>query len=154
MQDCIRLVDKEVHKHAEIHTRLDPDLPTFVGNSQKIEQVLVNLVVNAAQAMPDDRMGRIDVASTREGEQIVVTVADDGKGMNEKTLKQIFDPFFTTKRARGGTGLGLAIAYRIVEEHGGTIGVESEVGQGTTFTIRLPIRQEAPATPPAEAKER
>lgn len=154
IQECIRLVYKEVHKHAEIRTVLDPALPTLIGNSQKIEQVLVNLIVNAAQAMPDDQMGLIRVATKCVADQAVITVSDNGKGMNEKTLKQIFDPFFTTKRARGGTGLGLAIAYRIIEEHGGTIAVESEVGAGTTFTVRLPVRPEAPATAPADSQER
>lgn len=110
----------------------------FTGNSQKIEQVLVNLLVNAGQAVPDDRRGNITVR-TRAGEKdVIIEVEDDGRGMNGKTLKQIFDPFFTTKRAKGGTGLGLPIAYRTVEEHGGTITVSSTPWVGTRFVIRIP----------------
>ncbi len=136
-----RLVHNEVSKHAEIKLALDANIPTFAGNSQKIEQVLVNLIVNASQAMPDDRKGTIWVRSRTEDGYVVIEVADDGKGMAEKTVKQIFDPFFTTKRATGGTGLGLPIAYRIVEEHGGAITVTSQLGAGSTFVIRLPVRK-------------
>jgi signal transduction histidine kinase len=135
-----RLVHNEVHKRADIELDLAEDLPTFQGNSQKIEQVLINLLVNAGQAMPDDVKGLIRVSTRYEVPGVVVIeVGDNGKGMNEKVLKQIFDPFFTTKRAKGGTGLGLAIAYRIIEEHGGTISVSSRLGEGTTFTIRIPV---------------
>lgn len=140
IEACERLVHNEVRKHAEIVLELEPGLPTFTGNSQKIEQVLVNLIVNAGQAMPEERQGRIVVRSRSEDGFVVCEVEDNGKGMNEKTVKQIFDPFFTTKRAKGGTGLGLAIAYRIVEEHGGAIAVRSRLGEGSTFTVRFPVR--------------
>lgn len=140
IEAAARLVHNEVHKHADIVLELDPGVPSFTGNAQKIEQVLINLMVNAGQAMPDDRRGTVTVRTRTEDGRVVIEVADDGKGMNEKTLKQIFDPFFTTKRARGGTGLGLAIAYKIVEEHGGTIGVASTPDVGTVFTVRIPAR--------------
>jgi signal transduction histidine kinase len=133
-----RLVHNEVHKRADVELDLTKHLPTFTGNSQKIEQILVNLMVNAGQAMPDDRRGLITVRTRSENNDVIVEIADDGHGMSEKTLKQIFDPFFTTKRAKGGTGLGLAIAYKIIDEHGGNISVTSELGVGTTFTIRIP----------------
>jgi len=151
LQSCVRLVYNEVHKHADIELDLQPDVPTFVGNSQKIEQVLVNLIVNAGQAMPDDKQGLIRVRTRYDDEQVTIEIEDNGKGMNEKTVKQIFDPFFTTKRARGGTGLGLAIAYRIVEEHNGTIGVKSKLGEGTTFSVRIPARREEGAAATGEA---
>jgi signal transduction histidine kinase len=93
--------------------------------------------------MPEDKHGTVTVRTRLEKGRILVEVADDGKGMNESTLKQIFNPFFTTKRAKGGTGLGLAIAYRIIEEHGGTIAVRSKPGAGTTFSIRLPAGRAA-----------
>ncbi|MFH1465440.1 MAG: ATP-binding protein [Pseudomonadota bacterium] len=134
-----RLVHNEVHKHADITLELNHDLPTFTGNSQKIEQVVVNLLVNAAQAMPDEGRGRITVRTRQEEGQVVLEVEDDGKGMNPATLKQIFEPFFTTKRGRGGTGLGLSIAHRIVDEHRGVILVRSTPGCGTCFTLRFPL---------------
>jgi signal transduction histidine kinase len=150
-----RLVSNEVHKHADIVLQLDPSIPTLTGNAQKIEQVLINLLVNAGQAMPDERRGTVTVRSRTDSGRIVVEVEDNGKGMSEKTLKQIFDPFFTTKRARGGTGLGLAIAYKIMEEHGGTISVASTPDVGTTFTLKFPIKNAgavaAEAPQPAKA---
>jgi len=103
--------------------------------------VLVNLIVNAAQAIPDDVKGLVKVTTGVSDGQISVQVSDNGKGIDSKTRKQIFDPFFTTKRTRGGTGLGLSISYRIIEEHGGTISVSSEVNKGTTFTVLLPITE-------------
>jgi signal transduction histidine kinase len=151
-----RLVQNEVHKHADIALELAEGLPAFTGNAQKIEQVLVNLLVNAGQAMRDDVRGLVTVRTRAEDGDVVFEVEDNGVGINEKTVKQIFDPFFTTKRAKGGTGLGLAIVYRIVEEHGGTITVKSKQGAGTTFVVRFPAkgaaRQGAP-TPPKPAAQ-
>ena len=138
IEACARLVHNEVHKRADVILDLTDNLPTLTGNAQKIEQVLINLIVNASQAMSDDKKGLITVRTRSEGGKVVVEIQDNGHGMTEKTLKQIFDPFFTTKRAKGGTGLGLAIAYRIIDEHGGNISVTSEIGVGTTFTMRIP----------------
>jgi signal transduction histidine kinase len=151
-----RLVHQEVHKRADVELQLADGLPTFTGNSQKIEQVLINLIVNASQAMPDDRKGLIIVKTSVADGHVVVDVKDNGQGMAEKTMKQIFDPFFTTKRARGGTGLGLAISYKIVQEHGGRISVTSKPGEGSTFTIRIPCSlapQGAQPQPGASAQQ-
>jgi len=148
-----RLVHNEVHKSAEIELDLAPGLPAITGNSQKIEQVVVNLLINAAQAMPEGRRGRIRASTRVEDGSVVIEVADDGKGMSERTIKRIFEPFFTTRRAGGGTGLGLAIAYRIIEEHGGSISVTSKLDVGTTFKISLPIKPAPPAAKaPGEAR--
>ncbi|MEP0813481.1 MAG: GHKL domain-containing protein [bacterium] len=138
-----RLVHTQVHKFADIELDLAPELPVLTGNAQKLEQVMINLIMNAAQAMPDDRRGVIRVSTRAEGGNVVIKVADNGKGMSERTLKNIFDPFFTTRRAKGGTGLGLPIVFRIVEEHGGTINVASKVDEGTTFTVTLPVGKKA-----------
>jgi signal transduction histidine kinase len=146
IEACTRLVHNEVHMHATIELDLEPNLPTFTGNAQKLEQVLVNLVVNASQAMPDDRRGTILVRTRNQDSHVVLEVRDDGKGIPPQILRQVFDPFYTTKRAKGGTGLGLAITHRIIEEHGGSIDVSSTLGAGTTFTVRLP-QDPAPATP-------
>ena len=139
INESARLVHNQVHKFADIQLNLAPDLPTFEGNAQKLEQVIINLIINASQAMPADQRGLIRVSSVIDGQYIIARIEDNGSGMSPSTAKNIFDPFFTTKRARGGTGLGLSIAHRIIEEHRGVISVESEIGDGTTFTIRLPI---------------
>ena len=134
-----RLVYNEVHKQAEIILKLNEDIPVITGNSQKIEQVLVNLIVNAGHAIPEGKKGIITIKTLITDKNIIIEVRDNGKGMNENTLNQIFNPFFTTKRAQGGTGLGLPIAFRIIEEHQGTLTVKSKSGEGTLFTIRLPL---------------
>jgi len=139
IEESSRLVHSQIHKFADISLDLGSDIPVFRGNAQKLEQVLINLMINASQAMPDDTRGEIQINSRRDGEWAEIEVVDNGSGMGEATVKNIFDPFFTTKRARGGTGLGLSIAFRIMEEHGGQISVSSTLGQGTTFTIRLPL---------------
>lgn len=137
IQATTRLVKNEVHKRADINLELSEELQPFEGNSQKIEQVLVNLIVNAAQAMPDDVHGQVTVRTRMEDKDVIIEIQDNGKGMDKTTQRQIFDPFFTTKRTKGGTGLGLAIAFRIIEEHAGSIAVSSEINVGTTFTIRI-----------------
>ncbi len=143
IDESARLVHNQVHKRADIELDLAPDLPTITGNAQKIEQVLINLIINAGQAIPDERRGTIRISTSADDETLTVQVEDDGEGMSERTLSSIFDPFFTTKRAKGGTGLGLSIAYRIIEEHQGTISVSSKPGVGTAFTIRIPHERRA-----------
>jgi len=141
--ESTRLVHNQVHNYAEIELELGNNIPIFQGNAQKIEQIIINLIINASQAMPEDKRGLIKVLTYIEKNEIVVKVKDNGKGMSEGTLNKIFDPFFTTKRAKGGTGLGLSIAYRIIEEHKGTISASSKLGEGTTFTIRFSIRKKS-----------
>ncbi|HAR96076.1 MAG TPA: hypothetical protein DCR97_08965 [Deltaproteobacteria bacterium] len=138
---CLRLADNQVRRTADVKVNLAPDLPTIVGNSQKLQQVIVNILINASQSIEKSR-GTIYVTSSFDNKEVVLQIKDDGKGMDDKTLSQIFDPFFTTKRHHGGTGLGLSIAYGIVKEHKGTIDVESRVGMGTTFSIHIPRNQE------------
>jgi polar amino acid transport system substrate-binding protein len=135
---CMRLVDNQVRRTADVKAEFDPDLPEITGNAQKLQQVIVNVLINASQAIDKPR-GTITVSSYRPNDrEIVLKISDNGKGMDEKTVKQIFDPFFTTKRHHGGTGLGLSIAYGIIKEHEGRIEVESKIGVGTTFYIYLP----------------
>ncbi|MEI7673587.1 MAG: ATP-binding protein [Deltaproteobacteria bacterium] len=101
--------------------------------------MIANLLVNAGQAMGDH--GVITVTTRQEEkEEVVLTIRDTGRGMTEEVRKRIFEPFFTTKDIGQGTGLGLSIAYDIIKKHGGEITLESELGKGTTFTIRLPIK--------------
>ncbi|RBH56326.1 MULTISPECIES: ATP-binding protein [Pseudomonas] len=115
-------------------------LPEIECLASQINQVIMNLVVNAAQAMGPER-GTITLRGGSLGERIWLEVADTGSGMAPETVQKIFDPFFTTKPIGQGTGLGLSLSYGIVQKHAGQITVRSEVGVGTTFRIELPIRQ-------------
>ncbi|MCB2145160.1 MAG: cache domain-containing protein [Deltaproteobacteria bacterium] len=117
-----------------------PDLPDLPGNAQRIEQVVINLVVNACQALPDtDLPVSVSTWFDREKKQIVLEVNDEGEGIEADALMRITDPFFTTRRERGGTGLGLAISDRIVKDHGGTLNFKSTPGKGTTVRVTFPL---------------
>ena len=140
-ESCLRLVDNQVRRSADVKVDLYPELPTIVGNTQKLQQVIVNILINASQAIGEQR-GTIQVTTRFDDKEVVLRVKDDGKGMDDRTLKHIFDPFYTTKRHQGGTGLGLSIAYGIIKEHQGRIDVESKVGAGTTFCIYFPRKFE------------
>lgn len=124
------------------------DLPLVQCNPSQINQVLLNLLNNAAQAIPEGKKGELVIVSKNVGDdKIVISVSDNGKGMDETLLQKIFEPFFTTKKAGEGTGLGLAIASQIIEQHGGKIQADSVVGEGTTFIITLPVQQVAAQKP-------
>jgi signal transduction histidine kinase len=124
------------------------DLPLIEAVPGQISQVLMNLLANACDAIPAD--GIIRIATFREDGQVRISISDDGTGIPEEALGRIFDPFFSTKPQGQGTGLGLSITHGIVEDHHGRIEIESRVGHGTTFTVRLPIR--AAAQPPAPSR--
>lgn len=126
----------------ELLRQLDEHVPSTMAAPHQLQQVFLNLINNAHQAMLDYRgEGRLIVRSETDDDVIRVQVIDNGPGIAEDTLRNIFDPFFTTKEVGQGTGLGLSIAFGIVQEHGGRIWAESEVGKGTTFTVELPIVQ-------------
>lgn len=141
VERSVRLVHNQVKRKAKIKTEPGDEIPEIKANSVGLEQVLVNLIINAADSLQNGEKGNISIATEfdKAGNKVVLTVHDDGIGMDETTVKKIFDPFFTTKRSRGGTGLGLSIAYRIIKEHEGDIEVESKPGEGTTFRIELPV---------------
>jgi two-component system, NtrC family, sensor kinase len=119
-----------------------PDLPQLSADPNQLEQVFINMLLNASHAMAHGGILRIVTDTTREKLYAVVRIADTGCGIPEENLPKIFDPFFTTKDA-SGTGLGLSVSYGIINSHGGIIEVESSVGVGTTFTIKLPMSGEA-----------
>jgi two-component system sensor kinase FixL len=127
--------------HIEVARVEEGPLPELSFDPQQLHQVLLNLFKNALEAMPQG--GRLTVTSRVRGESAEVVVADTGAGMPPEVAANIFQPYFTTKEK--GTGLGLAICQGIIQEHGGAMAVESTLGQGTTFTIRLPLRDQAPA---------
>ncbi|MFH5832115.1 nitrogen regulation protein NR(II) [Halalkalibaculum sp. DA3122] len=119
---------------------LNPDLPTILCVPDHIHQVLVNLLLNAVDAMNEVEDPEVNINTKRmeEPEGVCIMVSDIGTGISEEHLDRIFEPFFTTKEVGAGTGLGLSVSHGIINKMGGTISVESEVGQGTTFTITLP----------------
>lgn len=125
-------------KHQEIVTDFAPT-PEIKCSPSQINQVLVNLLNNASQALGDNLNGKIELRTHADDTNVYIEVADNGKGMSEAVLKQIFEPFFTTKGAGEGTGLGMAISQQIMEQHNGDISVVSTEGVGTTFTLTLPI---------------
>ena len=115
-------------------------LPAVKGSSQKIEQVIINLVLNALQALPAREKGvKVSTYLDEAARQVVIEVKDDGAGMTREVLDRITEPFFTTRGERGGTGLGLSISYSIIREHNGTLEFSSAPGSGTTASIRLPL---------------
>jgi two-component system, NtrC family, sensor kinase len=116
------------------------NLPLVDCYASQLNQVWMNLLVNAAQAVGDS--GKVAIETKLEGDNIVVVIADNGSGISDEQISKIFDPFFTTKPVGVGTGLGLSTSYGIVEKHCGTISVQSKLDQGTTFTVRIPVRQE------------
>ena len=141
VEGCIALVEEQALFHnIEVVRRLETGMPEVVVDPSLMQQVFMNLIINAAEAMPDG--GRFVVSTRCDAAERMVEVefADTGHGIAEADLERIFDPFFTTKAVGHGTGLGLAISFGIVKEHRGTISVESDVGKGTTFNVRLPLR--------------
>ncbi|MBA3013792.1 MAG: HDOD domain-containing protein [Proteobacteria bacterium] len=123
-----------------VENQIPLDLPMVYADSGQIEQVIMNLLINANHAMPDG--GRITLnAEVDRRTRVAVSVTDTGTGISKENLSKIFDPFFTTKREGEGTGLGLAICHSIVEHNGGALQVQSEEGVGSTFTLRLPVDQ-------------
>ncbi|MCX6898975.1 MAG: cache domain-containing protein [Verrucomicrobia bacterium] len=141
LQECVSLVENQSLFHnIQVEKNFQKNLPLVIVDPSLIQQVFMNLIINAAEAM--DGKGRLSLATRLEpdGECVEIVFADSGHGISEENLERIFDPFFTTKEVGHGTGLGLAISFGIVKEHEGTIAVESEMGKGSTFTVRLPAR--------------
>jgi two-component system NtrC family sensor kinase len=130
-----------------VETTLCDDLPAAPCDSSQIQQVVLNLVLNAAEATQSKTERRVTVSTAKGDGVVLLHVSDNGDGILPENLAKIFDPFFTTKPEGKGVGLGLAVSYGIVEAHNGDIEVRSAVGEGTTFTVSLPL---APPAPPAE----
>ena len=132
------------HKLASANVRaeldLSGDVPILVCDGSQIQQVLINLVMNATEAMHGGGIVQVCTRLDANTERAELQVADSGAGIPQEQIAQIFDPFFTTKEEGKGVGLGLWVVYGIVENHGGTIDVHSEIGKGTTFVVRLPLR--------------
>ncbi|MFZ0929207.1 MAG: ATP-binding protein, partial [Syntrophobacteraceae bacterium] len=142
IQKTMTIVGAQLRKQGvKIAIELAEDLPEIEGHFNKLEQVVANLLVNAAHAVKGRDDGSI-LVSTRYVERldaVIVTVEDNGSGVTQDIMDRIFDPFFTTRRSNGGTGLGLSVSYGLIEEHKGTIGVLSKPGVGSRFTVFLPV---------------
>ena len=124
----------------ELITDLSPDLPMTMGDTSQLQQVFLNIVINAEQAMAKAKgQGRLQVTTRLDKSNIEIIFADDGPGISATYLSRIFDPFFTTKGQGQGTGLGLSICYGIIQEHHGEITASSKEGQGATFTVKIPL---------------
>ncbi|MBW2284510.1 MAG: GHKL domain-containing protein, partial [Deltaproteobacteria bacterium] len=148
--DLNRLIDKILMLNANllkinrvtVEKRLGPDVPQLVGSEDQLQQVFMNLVSNAAEAIEANGGGRliIETGHAQSENTITVSVADTGIGISRENLSRLFEPFYTTKKKGKGVGLGLSVAYGIIEEHGGVISVDSEEGKGTRFAVTLPIK--------------
>ncbi len=126
-----------------LNARLAPDLPQITGNSSQLQQVFLNIVINAEQAMLEAHgRGTLTIATERVGDIVRASITDDGPGISPENMRKLFTPFFTTKEVGKGTGLGLSICHGIITEHNGRIYAESKTGKGATFVVELPISQQ------------
>jgi PAS domain S-box-containing protein len=143
LDHTLRLLDYRFQQeHITVIRRYAPDLPPVLGVRQELEQVLLNLLVNAWHAMAGG--GTLTLTTERRDAQTVIAIADTGCGIPEEHMNRLFEPFFTTKAAEQGTGLGLAVVHQLVTGHGGHIDIASRVDQGTTVTLTFPLAQEVP----------
>jgi signal transduction histidine kinase len=148
IQDVFKVLGHQLTVHeVDLVLDLSDELPWILADHNRLEQVFINLVTNAMDAMDEkqadhrwrDGQKQLTIRSFVEGDRVVVTVADTGVGMSEEVKAKLFDPFFTTKKVGKGTGLGVSISYGIVRDYEGTIDIASEPGKGTTFELRFPI---------------
>ncbi|EGB14544.1 integral membrane sensor signal transduction histidine kinase [Pseudodesulfovibrio mercurii] len=140
VEDMLELVEREAGpREIHLHRRLSQDLPTVISDPPLLRQVILNLLINAIQAV--DKDGDIFITTHREGNMAYTEIRDTGPGISEENRKRIFNPFFTTKAPGQGTGLGLSVSLRIINELGGDIQVASAPGKGATFTVRIPIKR-------------
>jgi len=147
IEDVFKVLGHQLKVHdIDVKLDLDPDLPQILAEHNRLEQVFINLVSNAIDAMdeksiqsdnPDDDK-TLTITSILEDKRVTVCVSDTGTGMSEEVQAKLFEPFFTTKKVGKGTGLGVSISYGIVQDYDGNIEIESEVGKGTTFKLTFP----------------
>jgi C4-dicarboxylate-specific signal transduction histidine kinase len=130
--------DKRI-RNVEVRREFDLAAPPVAMSPQALQQVLVNLIINALDAMALTPQPILTLRTRRREEWCIVEIADNGQGIDSKNMSQLFEPFFTTKPVGQGTGLGLSISYSLMEKQGGSISVKSRPGAGATFTVRLPV---------------
>lgn len=143
LNEGIRSTLKLIHNQISANTRINlslEELPPVICNPGEINQVLLNILVNAAQALENQPEPRLAIASQVDQDWVQISIADNGKGMSKEIQQRIFEPFYTTKEIGKGTGLGLSISYGIISHHQGELLVESAPNKGTVFTLRLPVQ--------------
>jgi len=147
IKDVFKVLGHQLKVHdIDVKLDLDPGLPDIMAEHNRLEQVFINLVSNAIDAMDEksnqtdaqDSLKQLTIRSFVEDQQVMVLVADTGTGMSEEVKNKIFHPFFTTKKVGKGTGLGVSISYGIVKDYNGSIEIDSEIGTGTTFKLTFP----------------
>lgn len=144
VEAALRIAHGQFHSHCDVEVQLG-EVPRMVGRPRQISQVVINLLLNAVQAVPPG--GKVEVRTYRQGSEAVLMVKDNGVGMGPEIIDKLFQPFFSTKPLGKGTGMGLAVVHGIVSGHGGRIQVESQVKRGSSFTIHLPLVPPAPGAP-------
>ena len=146
VQRAVNLLRHRIGPAIDLRVDLSEGLPALQGDAQQIEQVVVNLVTNALEALPEEG-GQVTVATryNQEDRLVEIEVCDTGEGIPQANVERLCDPFFTTKQERGGTGLGLAITYTLVRDHGGSLAFESSPSEGTRAWVTLPCPTEAMA---------
>jgi PAS domain S-box-containing protein len=129
----------------KVQKRMDPGLPNIVGSEDQLQQVFMNLISNAAQAMEPKEGGVLRIETSRSAKEpaVIVKIKDSGIGISEEDIPRLFEPFFTTRK-RKGVGLGLSVVYGIIQDHGGSIYVQSKAGEGATFSVKLPLHPPSP----------
>ena len=141
VEDMLELVEREARpKNIRIHRKLDPQLPGLMSDPPLLRQVLLNLLINAVQAVGAD--GNITITTFPMGNVVCAEIRDSGPGIAPEHMDRLFNPFFTTKAPGEGTGLGLSVSLRIMNELGGDIVVDSRPGQGAAFTLRIPMKSQ------------
>ncbi len=143
IQESLDLCENAKKLTSRVVLDLDPELPKTVADMQQLEQVFVNLIVNACDAMGERTESVLEITTRRKGDSMTIVFEDNGPGIPEELLEKIWDPFFTTKGVGKGTGLGLSISQGLIEDHGGRFRVENRAAGGACFTITLPIRGNA-----------
>jgi len=150
VQETLSLLEHQLQKSGvQVHSDLDPELPSVNGNAGKLQQVFLNLFLNARDAMSGG--GTLEIRTWADGLGARIEVSDSGHGIAPEHLHRVYDPFFTTKAARKGTGLGLSVTYGIIQEHGGSIEVSNRRGGGACFRVELPLAVPGSARKPVTA---
>jgi len=140
LKSTLNIANNQIKNRATIRLDLG-DLPLVECAASQINQVLLNLIVNAAQSIPDEKEGVINIRTSSDDASVFIEVEDNGQGMSDDILQKVFDPFFTTKDPGKGTGLGLSVSQKIIQDHGGLLTASSTVGVGSIFKISLPVTQ-------------